>query len=92
MLKHTTVSIHDLQNGDVIAHYGAMLKLSNRKDHGVWGNHTEETHGAVITFDVELIGDDMGAFPRHWLMSTNPAERYHLQGNRRMTYRKVTEE
>lgn len=89
-----SVSYHDLKNGDMISHYGATLRLSNRVDHGVdtAAGHTEEIHGAVITFDVELVGDEYGNFPRHWLDSSNPQERYHLQGNRRAHASLIVEE
>jgi hypothetical protein len=91
-MKTKTVSMHDLKDGDVIRHYGATLKLSNRQDHGVYGGHTEERHGSIITFDVERMTDEYGSFPKSWLDSSDCRQRYHLQGNRLATVALIIED
>jgi hypothetical protein len=93
-MKTEIVSMHDLKEGDTIRHYGATLKLSNRKDHGLhpYSDHTEEKHGSVITFDVERMTDEYGSFPKSWLDSTDRNQRYHLQGNRLATVARIIEE
>lgn len=86
------VSTHELQNGDIILNYGAKLRLSDRQEHGVTAGHTEEYNGQCITFAVELIGDDCGSMPRHWLTAENPRDRYHVQGNKLAFWYKVVED
>lgn len=85
------VNTHELNNGDMISCHGATLRLSNRKDHGLhpYSDHTAEKHGSIITFDVERVGEEYGSFPKHWLDSTDPQERYHVQGNRLASWSKI---
>lgn len=100
-MRTETVSIHDLKEGDKVAHYGAILLLSDRKVYAyktgeykaVAGNRTEAEcvaeFGDTITFHVELVGDNPGSIPMHWLTATEERDRYHLQGNKRMTYARI---
>ena len=90
-MKTKTVSMHDLKEGDLIRHYGAVLKLSNRQDHGLRDGHTAERHGSVITFDVERMTEEYGSFPKSWLDSSDRRQRYHLQGNRLATVSLIIE-
>lgn len=80
-MRTERVSTHDLMEGDTIRHYDATLKLSNRKEYPMRAGDNPVTQGIVVTFDVELIGDDPGSIPMHWLTG-HPANRYHVQGNR----------
>lgn len=53
--KTECVNTHELQEGDIIRHYGWLFRLSNRKDCGVWDDHDPLIHGSVITLQCECL-------------------------------------
>ena len=85
--KTESVTTHALRDGDVIRFYGVLLRLRDRRDHGVTAPHTEEFHGAVITFQTDIVDDseNNGFIPPAWLA------RWVVQGNRLAKWARVTE-
>lgn len=87
-----SVNTHEIQNGDTLYVHGIMFKASERTDHGLTPGHTEEHHGSVITFKLDMIGDypeGHTIMPRHWV--EGEGDRYNLQGNRLATWLRVVE-
>lgn len=85
-----SVNTHEIENGDKLYVHGIMFTASGRKDHGLTDGHTEQEHGAVLTFKLDMIGDypeGHTIMPRHWV--EGEGQRYNLQGNRRATWLKV---
>lgn len=85
-----TVSVPDLNEGEVIAQHGGLFKLQNRRD---WGE-------GVTTFDGVFIGqsfdDTPCSIPAHW-RSNEPRQPngthgyWQVQGNRLATVARVTD-
>jgi hypothetical protein len=73
------VTTTELKNGDVVLAHGAKLKLRGRVNHGPDKAHPGG--GDIITFHVDMIDNQNGNIPLHWLTAENPRDRYTIQGN-----------
>lgn len=68
-MKTQAKTTDQLNTGDVILHYGATLKLTERR----------ESDDGVVQFDSECLGlSDDATMPRHWVARPGG---YRVQGN-----------
>ncbi len=84
--KTISKNTHQLATGDVLKHYGATLKLTERR---VFQN-PDQPENETIQFDTECLHLEEGAaMPQHWV---NRPGGFSIQGNNRAIWAVVAPE
>lgn len=67
---------HELQPGDILSHFGATLRMVERREH----HDPEQPANPIITFTTQCLHlEPNAAMPRHWVEREGG---YTIQGNR----------
>ena len=81
----TSANTHELKEGDVLAHYGRYLQLSNRKTWPMRKDDCPERQGECVTFDTTEVGQqEHPQLPQHWVKG------FTIQGNKMATWAVIT--
>ncbi len=82
-----TVTMHDLNEGDLVRHYGVIFKLRDRKDHGMRPEDDADLQGACITFQTDVVdaSERCSSFPLGWVRD------WKFQGNKLMRVCRITQ-
>lgn len=80
----TTVTTHDLQNGDVIFHHGVYFQLAGRKEWPMRKDDCPDRQGVCVTLTgTPIASNEHHGFPVHWMKD------FGIQGNKMATWCKV---